>query len=264
MSLTLSLILAAQMGNVKPTDTKTPRPVADQTVPARYRGKLVLNKPRGITEKVIALTFDDGPDPVNTPRLLNILDKYNAKATFFVIGSYATHHLGVVTETHRRGHVVANHTWSHKARPAQSAAKGEIDRTAALIKKATGRTPTLFRPPYGIRNNATTKVAMAQGYPIVLWNRISADTARNATVNNITYNVLSLASPGDIVLFHDGPGKKKTIDAVPRILADLQKKGYRFVTIPEMLAIWDAHESKGKAPTDKKQTAAPRPAAKKS
>lgn len=217
-----------------------PASYADQTVPARYQGKKVLNVPKGFKEKIIALTFDDGPDPKNTIKILDALDKYDARATFFVIGGYAKRHKDLVREAAMRGHVVGSHTWSHPAKPTKKSAGPEIWKTARAIYDSTGVWPSVFRPPYGLDKALTAKLARREGYPSVIWNKSGADCAKNADAGSVYYNATANARPGDIVLMHDGPGKAYTAAAVPKILKTLAKNGYAFVTVPEMLRRWDA------------------------
>ncbi len=212
---------------------------ADQTIPDRYRGKSIYKRPAGFKEKVVALTFDDGPDPSNTPKIVGYLAKYKAKATFFVIGSYANRHKKLVRFVAENGHVVGSHTWSHKASPTKAEAGPEIWKTARAIHSATGVWPSVFRPPYGINTNRTSKVARMDGYGVIIWDRSSADTVKGVTSDDIYSNVWH-AQPGNIVLLHDGPGKKETVKAVPAILKTLDKRGYKVITVPDMLRRWDA------------------------
>jgi peptidoglycan/xylan/chitin deacetylase (PgdA/CDA1 family) len=214
---------------------------ADQTVPKRYHGRTILNKPRGFNEKVVALTFDDGPEPSVTPLILKTLAKEGAKATFFVIGSYAKRHPDLVLKEVEQGHVVGSHTWTHKAKRTKRQSGPEIWWTAKSIYKASGVWPAIFRPPYGIDKAWPAKIARSQGYPSVLWNKSSADTARNATSGTVYWNSASSIRPGDIILFHDGVGKTHTAKAIPKVIATYKKHGYEFVTVPEMLRRWDAY-----------------------
>lgn len=211
---------------------------ANASVPERFRGKTIVNKPKGFKEKVVALTFDDGPDPKNTPKVCAALAKYDAKATFFVIGSYANRHPGLLKLEAQSGHVVGNHSWSHPFSADKESAGKEISKTATAIHKAIGVWPTVFRPPYGIQNGWLARDARAEEYGVIIWNRSGADTAKKVTSEGIASNIVG-AKPGDIVLLHDGPGKEKTVKAVPTILKALQKRGYKFVTVPEMLRKWN-------------------------
>lgn len=225
-------------------DAKKPG-LADQSIPKRYRGKNVVNKPSKFTDKVIALTFDDGPHSKNTPKVLSEFDRVNGKTTFFVLGSLANRQKELVNEMAQRGHVIGSHSWSHKAAPTQKEAGPEIWKTARAIYDSTGQWPSIYRPPYGILDNRTSKVARQDGYGVIHWNKTGADTAKGATAKTIADRVINGAKPGDIVLLHDGAGKHDTtIAALPSILDALKKQGYTFVTVPDMLRRWDAHLTK--------------------
>lgn len=225
-------LLKAEMG--------LPASYADQTVPARYRGQKILNVPHGFNEKVIALTFDDGPEPKVTPKILATLRKYDAKATFFVLGNYASRHKDLILQTALEGHVVGSHTWSHPSKPTKKKAGPEIWKTASTIHAATGQWPSVFRPPYGLDKAYTAQLARREGYPSIIWNKSGADTAKRANADTVYFNATKRARPGDIILFHDGPGKSFTAAAMPRVLKTLKKNGFEFITVPDMLRRWDA------------------------
>ena len=117
-------------------------------------------------------------------------------------------------------------------------AKSEIDRTADLIYKTTGVKTTLFRPPGGYLNNGLAAYAKSQNYAVVMWSQTSADTDPRAKYQVFVKNVLRDAKPGGIVLMHDGGGdRRRTVEALPQIISGLKAKGYRFVTVPELLNV---------------------------
>lgn len=240
VSLDYSMLFCAAAATLMKAEITLPATYADQSIPARYRGKKVLNVPKGFKEKVIALTFDDGPEPKVTPKVLAALEKYDAKATFFVLGNYASRHKEIVRLTAEQGHVVGSHTWSHPAKPTQRRAGPEIWKTARTIYAATGQWPSVFRPPYGLDKAYTAQLARREGYSSIIWNKSGADTARHANADTVYINATKWARPGDVVLFHDGPGKAFTAAALPRVLKTLQKNGYQFITVPDMLRRWDA------------------------
>ena len=243
--LSIAFLALPPAASLPSTDVK-PRGYANQSVPERYRGRTILNKPRGFKEKVVALTFDDGPDTKNTAKICGYLSRYNGKATFFVLGSYTVRNPKLVRYAAERGHVIGSHSWSHPSSPPKKAAGPEVWKTAHAIHKATGVWPSLFRPPYGIMNGRMAKVARTEGYGVVIWNRSGADAVGEPTASEIAARVLK-ARPGDVVLLHDGPKKAATVKAVPTILKGLNAKGYKFITVPEMLRKWDAYlKSKGK------------------
>lgn len=234
------MLVCAALTTIMHAELNLPATYADQTIPARYRGKKVLNVPKGFKEKVIALTFDDGPEPKVTPKILDSLDKYGAKATFFVLGNYSSRHKNILLDTALRGHVIGSHTWSHPAKPTKKKAGPEVWKTAKTIYMATGQWPSVFRPPYGLDKAYTAQLARREGYSSILWNKSGADTAKGANADSVYINATGNARPGDIILFHDGPGKSFTAAAVPRILKTLSKNGYEFITVPDMLRRWDA------------------------
>lgn len=238
---------------------------ADQSIPARYRGATVLNKPKGFNEKLVALTFDDGPDKNTTPAVLEILKSNNIKATFFVLGNSVRLHPDITYRTALEGHVIGSHSWNHPAHTTKEGAKVQIWQTAKAIYNATGQWPSLYRPPYGIQKSEHNILAKSEGYASVLWNVVGADAVGKPTVASIIRDVLDNIKPGSIVLFHDSHGKKDTITALPTIISGLNKLGYKYVTVPEMLRHWDAFivatekakaEKAAKAAAEKKENSA--------
>lgn len=190
-------------------------------------------------EKVVALTYDDGPNPIYTPQILKILDKYHVKATFFMIGSKMEQNPDIAKQVAEAGHAIGNHTYSHpanieKCTPAQ--VKLEINRCEAIIVRLTGQKPTIFRTPKGLINGTVATIAEDEGYQTILWT-VSADHHDAPTPELMTQRVLKHIAPGAIILAHDGmyPIRWKDVAATPLIIESLQKKGYRFVTVPELL-----------------------------
>jgi chitin deacetylase len=214
--------------------------MSDWTVPARYQGKRVTQRVRYFPKKWLALTFDDGPDPVCTPQVLKILAQYHAHATFNVIGSCAVGHLNLVREEAKAGDCVGNHSWSHYFHPTAEQAPTELDRTADVIEKATGRKPTVYRAPGGFMFNPLSDLALQRGYALIQWTVSSADTQLPLIKPAvIAHNIIHTPSPGDIILMHDGRGHQPTVDALPQILKELSAAGFQFVTVPELLRGWD-------------------------
>lgn len=209
-----------------------------ESVPSRYRGKVITDRVRRFPERVVALTFDDGPSEDVTPNVLKALADHHAHATFFVLGQYARLHPELLKQEKAAGHAIGNHSYDHPASTSPAQAESELRRTAAIIKQATGRAPVLFRPPYGITRGTLGKLAVKEGYTVVTWTISSADT-RPIGPEMIANNVIHTPNPGDIVLMHDGPGRGATGQAVPLILDQLSAAGWRFVTLPELLSAWD-------------------------
>lgn len=190
-------------------------------------------------EKLIALTFDDGPDPKYTPTILNLLQKYGAKATFFVVGDRITSFPKLAQREVREGHELANHTYSHLKVRGQEVERieQEIEKADERIQAITGIKPYLFRPPTGYYDDRVVKAAKNQQYTIILWSW-HQDTFdwRNPGVGKIVSQVLNHARSGDIVLFHDtGGDRTQTIEALKQILPKLKEEGYKFVTVSELL-----------------------------
>jgi chitin deacetylase len=206
----------------------------------------VTHRVRYFPQKLLALTFDDGPNPTVTPQVLRTLAAYGAHATFFVIGGRAKAHPGLLRQMVAAGHAVGNHSWSHPVSVAADRAARELRDTAAAIRAATGAAPTCFRPPYGIIRGNLARTALAEGYCVLLWTISSADTATRSSAV-IANNVIHTPNPGDIILMHDGAGHSPSAAALPAILKSLTAAGFRFVTVPELLRAWDAWLASGGA-----------------
>lgn len=192
--------------------------------------------------KPIALTFDDGPWPNTTSQVLNVLKKYNIKATFFVVGKQVQKYPQLAKQIVASGHAIGNHSWSHQYHQYSSAAaSSEIDRTAELVLKFTGIKTTLFRPPAGILTNGLAAYAHQKKYAVIMWSDDSRDWQHPHTApQGVVNTVLKEAKPGGIILLHDGGGDRSTtIQALPQIITQLKKSGYNFVTVPELLEIGD-------------------------
>ncbi|MEH2399135.1 polysaccharide deacetylase family protein [Nostoc sp.] len=209
-------------------------------VPLRFQGAIVEAAKLTPEQKVIALTFDDGPWPESTAQVLDILKKNQIKGTFFLIGQNVKNYPGLVKREIAEGHVIGNHTWHHWYQFLNpQAAAYEIDHTADLIYQVTGIKTNLFRPPGGIMHNGVAGYARNSKYAIILWSSDSVDYSRPA-VPKLINNVFRKAKPGGIVLMHDGGGNRsKTVQALPEIIANFRKQGYSFVTIPELLEMQD-------------------------
>ncbi|MEH2312729.1 MAG: polysaccharide deacetylase family protein [Nostoc sp.] len=209
-------------------------------VPVRFQGAIVESAKLTPEQKVIALTFDDGPWPESTAQVLDILKKNQIKGTFFLIGQNVKNNPGLVKREIAEGHVIGNHTWHHWYQFFNpQAAAYEINHTADLIYQVTGIKTNLFRPPGGIMHNGVAAYARNSKYAIILWSSDSVDYSRPA-VPKLINNVFRKSKPGGIVLMHDGGGNRsKTVQALPEIIANFRKQGYSFVTIPELLEMQD-------------------------
>lgn len=190
-------------------------------------------------EKVIALTFDDGPHPTLTPQILDVLDEYDAKATFFVVGSMAKAYPSVLKEVSRRGHEIGNHTYTHLAESTggcEKLKKEIIDTELTILEVALQQTK-LFRPPTGYICKNAVKMTGELGYKTIVWDIDTRDWAHTSP-QKILSEVQKNARNGSIILFHDFIGKDSpTVKALRLVLPWLQGQGYRFVTVSEMIGI---------------------------
>jgi peptidoglycan/xylan/chitin deacetylase (PgdA/CDA1 family) len=212
-------------------------------VPACYRGRIVHGRVAPLHEKVIALTFDDGPNPALTPMILKTLAQYKARATFFVLGQWAQEWPQLIVQEKAAGHAIGSHSYSHANEDVNAAhAKRELERTATVLEQFAGGKPELFRPPYGYLDWSLPKVAAKSGYCVVKWTICSSDAPVD-TPAQIVEEVMRRPQSGDIVLLHDGRGHVNTARALPEILRRLSAKGFKFVTVPELLAKWDRARS---------------------
>lgn len=186
--------------------------------------------------KYIALTFDDGPSADVTPRVLDILKQYDAKATFFMLGSQVDYHPEIAKLVVDAGHEIGNHTEQHQdlTKLGPDGIRKEIQSTSDKINNITGTRPYLVRPPYGAYNEHIKNDAANYGNSIILWSVDSLDwKSRNADA--INDEIQQQLTPGSIVLMHDI--HPTTADALPKLLETLQQEGYQFVTVSQLLKI---------------------------
>lgn len=179
----------------------------------------------------VALTFDDGPHPVWTPVILDVLDEYGVTATFFVTGFRAEQHPELVAEIVRRGHSVQPHGWAH-ARMTDFGSgwvASDLERNVAQIVAAGAPQPTCFRPPYGVTNARVTGVAGELGLDVVLWDVDSRDYV-HASVDGSVRSVTRGLGAGDVVLMHDLYGWVHR-ESLPQIIGWVRSRGLRFDTI---------------------------------
>ncbi|MEI8309624.1 MAG: polysaccharide deacetylase family protein [Verrucomicrobiota bacterium] len=185
----------------------------------------------------IALTFDDGPHPTLTPKLLDILKEKGVKATFFVLGQCVAANPAVLQRAAAEGHEIGNHSWDHKALPKGGGAgvASEIDQTNAAIQSATGKKPTLVRPPYGATTASITKRLNEEyGLKVIMWDVDPLDwKVRNSA--HVKAEILKSTKPGSIVLSHDI--HPTTVDAMAETIDALKEKGFKFVTVSELIAM---------------------------
>ena len=194
---------------------------------------------------VVALTFDDGPHPVYTPKLLKVLEKHNAKATFFLVGEAAQKYPEIVNMTAKAGHDIGNHSWNHAN---LTRVKSRLRRLRHMWKCSRATAPhssRLFRPPYGAQNKNVQFDAFILGYKLILWN-VSAQDWQLQDESVITEKIIKRSAPGNIFLLHDAiyrshlEESKTQYDRDPMLagldnaLEELKEK-YRFISVSEIL-----------------------------
>jgi polysaccharide deacetylase family sporulation protein PdaB len=193
-------------------------------------------------DKVVALTFDDGPNPPYTDEILGVLGEFHVPATFFVIGQNAKLHPEEVRRIVAAGHEIGNHTYHHVdlLKLDRKTMTAEIDRTNRLIRELTGKTPHLIRPPHGFRDPASLEIMKDRNLKVVEWSVMSRDWT-NPGVDAIVKRTVEQVKNGSIILLHDGDGlaskapRSQTVAALRQIIPLLKDKGYRFVTVDEIL-----------------------------
>lgn len=200
-----------------------------------YHVKTYCSNPL-LTEKKIALTFDDGPNEM-TVAVLEVLKKYNAKATFFCIGKNIEKHSEILKETVNQGHTIGNHSYSHSSFfdfYNTTEVIAEIEKTNALITAVLGKKTTLFRPPYGVTNPAIRKALLVTKHKTIGWNIRSLD----GIIKNKKFlfdRIIKRIKPGGIVLLHDT--SIETVAVVEQLLSFLEKNNYSVVPLEELLNI---------------------------
>lgn len=196
----------------------------------------VVYKKHENSGKKIALTFDDGPHPIYTPVILDILDRYKVKATFFVIGENALYYPDVVARIANEGHEIGNHTHYH--RHLTDISPAQIRRDIALCEKTIYEIceyrTKLFRPPEGFMSDAICRLAQKDDYAVILWSIDTHDWSHKPA-GQIYEGVKKRISSGDIILMHDYIAKSTTPDALRLIIPYLLEEGYQFVTVSELI-----------------------------
>lgn len=196
-------------------------------------------------EKLVALTFDDGPSPIWTPQILEILKSHNARATFFMIGKHVEKYPEIVKRVHTEGHDIGSHTYLHHVLVyyRNDELRLELDHTAELIKIITARQTQFFRPPKAWLFDREKNYIKRMGYQIILWTLNSKDWVTFYRAEKNTKYLLRRIKPGYIILFHDsgntfsieGGNRTNTVKTIARLIPALQTQGYRLVTVSELL-----------------------------
>ena len=191
-------------------------------------------------EKIIALTFDDGPHPIFTPKILDLLDEYQIKATFFVLGKYVELYPEIIKRQIDEGHEIGNHTFSHinVNKSSNKIVIEEFERTQIAISSITQVEPKILRPPYGILNEKIIDFANKNDCAIILWSQTrDPKDWSNPEAKIIADTILSQVKNGDVILLHDYVyfDESHTLEALKVILPELKDRGYKFVTISELM-----------------------------
>ena len=197
-------------------------------------------------EKVLSISFDAAWGRANTEEILNILDRYDVKTTFFLVGFWAEKHPDLVRELVSRGHEIGNHSATHPHMASLSRAQigEELRRCSDLVASITGMPTTLFRPPYGEYNDDVVRVSREMGYECVQWNVDSLDW-KNLGKENMVRQCTKNVNPGDIVLFHND--SKYILEALPEILEYYTQAGYKIIPVSQLLLegdTWIDHAGK--------------------
>lgn len=183
----------------------------------------------------VAITFDDGPNAEFTPLVLSLLKKYNAKATFFLIGKNAETHPQLVRQLLAEGHTIGNHSYSHARNFGFFSAEkvaSELLRANEILKQISGKEPKFFRPPYGVTNSNIKKALKQTGHLSIGWSKRSFDTTR-LSEEKILKRITSDLKKGDIILLHDSSAK--TVAVLERLLLNLQSHKLQSVTVDRLL-----------------------------
>ncbi|MGZ4123257.1 MAG: polysaccharide deacetylase family protein [Tumebacillaceae bacterium] len=219
---------------VAATAAVPPVPPANQAQVVYYNG--------GKSSKLVALTFDDGPDNRYTAKILDILKENNVKATFFVVGVHAKEYPDLVRRIVDEGNAIGNHSWDHGqlSKMNKTQVQSEIDRADQQLFSILGFHPALFRPPYGETTKDAVQECRDNGYKLIDWSVDTRDWA-GAPTPQIMKTVNAQLYPGGIILQHSAGGKNgdlnNTVAATQEMIQTLKAQGYQFVTVPQLLGI---------------------------
>jgi peptidoglycan/xylan/chitin deacetylase (PgdA/CDA1 family) len=221
----------------QPAEPSEPRQAPAPTAAPSTSGPQITFNSVHVDGPYIAMTFDDGPNATLTPKLLDLLAKNRMKATFFVVGQNVAEYPEIVKRAAREGHEIASHSWSHPnlGKMGDDGVRRELQKTDDAIVAATGTRPTLMRPPYGsITARQKSWIHEAFGYRIIIWDVDPLDWRRPGP-SVVTQRIVSGTQPGSIILAHDIHAP--TLEAMPETFEQLLAKGFKFVTVSELLAM---------------------------
>lgn len=237
---------SAQTGTPANPNTRTPAnvntpaqtgPQQDVSGLPQFKGKGRKLSSVAVSGMYVAFTFDDGPHPTYTPKILDILKKYNAKGTFYVLGSRVNTSPSIVARMVNEGHEVGVHTWNHPSltKCSMATVRSEMERTIAAIQKASNYTPRTMRPPYGAINaNLVDFFAQQYGMSTIMWS-IDTNDWRKPGVQKVINEAVNKARPGSIILIHDIHAS--SYQAVEGIVAGLIARGFKLVTVSQLMAM---------------------------
>ncbi|KAA9015997.1 polysaccharide deacetylase family protein [Niallia endozanthoxylica] len=189
-------------------------------------------------QKVVAITFDDGPNPIYTPQVLDIFLKAKGKATFFVVGEQAEQNPEIVKRAFDEGHEIGNHTYTHfkLSQLRQQQCIEEIERNEQLIQSLTGQKPVVFRPPYLDYHQELTAILEEKGYSMIGALNLEARDWEQPGTEHILSASRSCIKNGSILIFHDGfNDRSQTVEAVQILVSELTTQDYQLVTVSELL-----------------------------
>jgi peptidoglycan/xylan/chitin deacetylase (PgdA/CDA1 family) len=219
-----------------PVNRPAPARPAPPSAPSSSGGKITYNQ-CNVEGPYIAMTYDDGPHGVQTPRLLDMLKQRRLKATFFVVGKCVAEYPEIARRIVAEGHEIANHSWSHPTLSSMTEAsvRDQLERTHQVLKQATGIETRLFRPPYGAFTQRQRNWAHAvYGYRTIMWDVDTLDWKHRSPARTEAI-ALQQTKSGSIILAHDI--HKTTVDAMPTLLDGLVARGFKFVTVSELIAM---------------------------
>lgn len=235
-----SIVFYFNQGEVAVKDVGSPtvtlpisylNPILASVFQSEEKSEVTIVTPKE-NKKKVALTFDDGPHPKVTMQILNTLEKYDAKATFFMLGKQVEKHTDIAKEVVSRGHEIGNHTYNHPELTKQSTSQvqWQVDHTDQIIFDVIGEYPTVFRPPYGAKNQHVDSLI---DVPVIMWTIDTYDW-KHRDPNKLLPAVKANLHDGAIILMHDI--HQSTADGLESVLIYLQQEGYEFVTVSELLA----------------------------
>ncbi len=214
---------------------------------SEFYGKVLTHL--STTQKIVALTFDDGPNGDATLQVLQTLKNQKIRATFFMIGDNVLYYPDIAKQVAEDGNEIGNHTMHH-SRLLPFADSNEVREdllaTNEIIFNATGQNPKFFRPPFGFRTPWVIDSAERSGFTVVTWNDLTVDYEKSATSEQIQKNILQRVRPGSIIVLHDGfdthhgADRSAMLAALPKIIDSLKAQGYQFVTLGEFYRNYNA------------------------